>query len=158
MFEQIIREVVLVEEEAAKEKTGDDETEDDEDDEEDDGGGDLDVPEGGYDEDEDCLNAEDEAYRESLEAMSKEQRVKKQLYVAGEPVDDEDDDDFVYTSPIESLDVLSFFVASMQQAASIAPELVANLQSRLRPEDVARLETILETARQRAVALALASP
>ena len=30
------------------------------------------VPEGGYDEEEDCVNAEDESYREALETMEKE--------------------------------------------------------------------------------------
>jgi len=32
----------------------------------------LHVPDGGYDEDEDCINAEDESYREALEVMEKE--------------------------------------------------------------------------------------
>lgn len=34
----------------------------------------LHVPDGGYDEDEDCINAEDESYREALEVMEKEVR------------------------------------------------------------------------------------
>ena len=35
------------------------------------------MPDGGYDENEDCINAEDESYREALEVMEKEVRFKK---------------------------------------------------------------------------------
>eukprot|EP01036_Dinobryon_divergens_P033075 gene33075-42787_t len=76
--QQVVRELVMITEEEEKA-----------DDEKEDGGGQVSkggskgqqgadyakalyVPEGGYDEEEDCVNAEDESYREALETMEKE--------------------------------------------------------------------------------------
>lgn len=156
MFQQIIREVVLVEEEAAKarakrESGEDEEEEDDEDEGEDEESGDGDDDDDddgeGFDEDEDCVNAEDEAYQKSLEEIARKDRVK---YSGGEPVDDEEEEDnFSYTSPIEKLDVLLFFVDAMQSSAAAAPEFVAALQAGLVQEDVVRLQEILTTGSAR---------
>jgi hypothetical protein len=45
---------------------------------------DLAVPEGGYGEDEDCANVEDEEYRAVLERMEKEEEGKRTRYVEGQ--------------------------------------------------------------------------
>ncbi len=175
MFQQVIRELVMIEEE---EKTGakreaaegddfdDDEGFDEDEDEDDDGinvddddeGEDdeedakrltkhakaLHVPDGGYDEDEDCLNAEDETYREALESMDKEERVKRELYLAGEPVDDEDDDDFIFTSPVENMDVTRFFLDTLSAVTQRGDGgMLATLQSMLDADDTERLKELV---------------
>lgn len=179
MFQQVIRELVMIEEELAtgakaareEQSEGDedfefgDEDEDDgvnidsdgDDDDDDDDEEDtkpkggrhakaLAVPDGGYDEDEDCLNAEDESYREALESMDKEERVKRELYLAGEPVDDEDEDDFLFTSPIENMNVTQFFLDTVAAVASRDAGLVTTLQSMLDAEDTARLQELMAAA------------
>ena len=67
------------------------------------------MPDGGYGEEEDCLNAEDESYRQALAQMSKDD-VKLAKYSGGEFEGDSDDDsmeDLSFTSPIENLNVVS---------------------------------------------------
>ena len=71
------------------------------------------VPDGGYDEDEDCINAEDEEYRKVIDQMDKEQKVKRELYLAGEPVYDDDEDDFDYVSNIDSIDLNQYFLTCL---------------------------------------------
>ena len=221
MFQQIIRELVLIEEEAAREAEGGDE-EDDEDDDEDNGdfGGDgddddedgidvdddededdddeedskdakkafkrrakkLHVPEGGYDEEEDCLNAEDEAYRTALEEIAKEAEssaVKKssgggsKRYLAGHAADDGDEDggeeddyldddgsedDFAFTSPIENMNVLQHFLDTMQQLQQRdGGALTASLQAGLGDEDKQRLQDLIAAAQQKAATAAAAT-
>lgn len=180
MFQQVVRELVMIEEEARKdpeeegdeddEYDGDDDDEelddddmdhlghqvDDEDDEEFDETDDkaaainrakaLYVPDGGYGEDEDCVNAEDEEYREMLEQMDKEERVKRELYLAGEPVDDEEDEDFTYTSPIENFNMSQVFLEALQQIAARDGQLVNRLRGGLDGEDSARFEQIIQFA------------
>ena len=159
MFRQIIRELVLIGEEL-KERDEDGEDMDDEDAAEEDEDADspnkgkmtsspffqsLEVPEGGYDEDEDCINAEDETYREALVSLDKEERVKRQLYIDGEPVDGEDDDEegFDYTSPLENADVLGYFVCTLHAVSAQDPALIARLQGALDLEDAERLKELV---------------
>jgi hypothetical protein len=163
MFRQMIRELVLIEEEAGKEEDGEEEEGEGDDDEgetsspfEDAGKwgrlrASMEVPEGGFGEDEDCLNAEDEMYREAIEKLGKEERVKRQLYIDGEPVDDdeEDEDEFEYTSPIENMDVLDFFVSAMQAVHARDSPLMARLQAALEQEDTDRLQELLATNSKR---------
>ncbi len=176
MFQQVVRELVLIEEEARKpedeedeEGDGDDEDDDEEDEDMDDADDDFDdsdavaaaarrakalyVPDGGYDEDEDCVNAEDEEYRAALEEMDKEDRVKKELYRAGggddddEALDDEDEDeDYTYTSPIENLNMSQMFLTAMTALGQRDPAFVESLRGGLLPEDQARLEQIVHFA------------
>lgn len=177
MFQQVVRELVLIEEEARKpeeeedeEGDGDDEDDEEEDEEDmDDADDDFDdsdavaaaarrakalyVPDGGYDEDEDCVNAEDEEYRAALEEMDKEDRVKKELYRAGggddddEALDDEDEDeDYTYTSPIENLNMSQMFLTAMTALGQRDPAFVESLRGGLLPEDQARLEQIVHFA------------
>lgn len=151
MFQQVIREVILIEKEAAlpQKEDDDEEEEDDEDDDEDDmfggggGGAQIPVPSGGWDEEDDCANAEDEAYLKSLGDMEKKDVGKAIKYIGGEPVDDEDDD-YSYTAPSETTDVLAFFVLAMRAANAAAPALVAQLQGSLPAEDTQRLQQIFE--------------
>jgi hypothetical protein len=112
----------------------------------------LHVPDGGYDEEEDCLNAEDESYREALESMGKESDKKRELYLSGEPVDDEDDDEYTFSSPIESLDVTQFFIDMFQSISARDPQMVSSLQENLDQEDKDRLtELIKKAAEKRAI-------
>ena len=196
MFQQIIREVVLIEEEAAKgdneendddddeefeidnEDDDDDNVDDDDDDDDDDDNEpknkqtaksklkSLEVPDGGYNEDEDCLNAEDEAYRAVLEKMQKEEEdvvVKRTIYRDGQLVgtkgedissedteeDEDDEDDYSATLPTENLDVSIYFVDAMTALSQQYGTMVQKLQSELIPEDAARLQEIIRTAEER---------
>jgi hypothetical protein len=184
MFQQSIRELTLIEEvkeendkkEAERAARGDS---DDEDDDFDDFGGDDDdigdddfddtdanqaavrrakslyVPEDGYGEDDDCVNCEDEEYRQHLENTDKDERVKRELYRAGEPVDDEDnDDDFEYTSEIELMDISSDFLNTFTILQQQNPGFVAQLQSVLDSEDHQRVQVLFQKVqvRQQAVA------
>lgn len=92
ILQQVVREVALI-----QEKEAEDDEEEDEDDM--DGSNDssdideaairsaaLDVPEGGYGEDEDCINAEDESYREYIENMNSTDSSKRVLYSGGDLV------------------------------------------------------------------------
>jgi hypothetical protein len=197
MFQQVIRELVMIEEEAQKGDDEDEEYEDDDEEDEDDDdvdepvpskksskkgsskkkdfslrpGDDEDddeedfddndpeaaeqrriqslyVPDGGYDEDEDCENAEDEEYRKVLEDMTKEDRVKRELYLAGEPIDDEEDDDFVYTSPIENIPITKVFINMINELSmnqNTAP-MVNYLRSNLDEGDQKRLQDLVQIA------------
>jgi hypothetical protein len=170
MFRQVIRELVLVREEAADEENesnGDQNGDDDNDDGFEDDEvhmkkgtsskwcvalDSLNVPEGGYDEDEDCINAEDETYREAIQKLDKDERVKRQLYIDGEPVDDDDDDDdtsYEFTSPIENLDVLGFFIGSMRSFEARDGHSLLRLQESLDQEDTLRLKELLKAHAER---------
>lgn len=115
------------------------------------------VPEEGYGEDEDCVNAEDEEYRQHLEQTDREDRVKRELYRAGEPVDDEEDDeDFDYTSDIELMDITGDFLATCNLLQQQNPALFSHLQSLLDAEDHQRVAELFQKvqARQQAQAAA----
>lgn len=189
MFNQLIRECVLIEEEAQKEGNeeededdddeeigeddDDDEEEDDDqlDDEEDSDGSPykgtefakkLYVPDGGYNEDEDCLNAEDEEYREVLKRMEKKQKKAAAAALAAPAggvvggdedddmygdcdfLDDEDVDEFSFVSPIENMDVTSFFLNMLGSLSASADhvQVVQGLQAGLSQEDKARLQEL----------------
>jgi hypothetical protein len=179
MFQQIIRELTMIEEEEknannddVEDVEDDDEIDEDVNEEEEEEGESIDeddanegdskkklfdrakalyVPEGGYNEEEDCVNAEDEAYREALESMDKTEKVKRQQYLAGEPVDDEDDDDdFEFTSPIENLNLNEYFVnviKTMQQRGDHV--FLENLQNNLDGEDKEKLVEIIKNVEKK---------
>ena len=109
----------------------------------------LEVPEDGYDENEDVTNNEDPAYLEYLRDCEKG-GVSGKKYIDGEPVDDEDDDSYAFTSPVDKLDVLSYFVRAMQGMAARDPVLANSLRASLGTEDVSRVEEYLSVAHQRA--------
>lgn len=223
MFQQIIREIIIIEEEAKKQAEADDDDEDedddedgDEDDEDYDDGFDVDglpveksksgggskkvggkskdsslrhvddddededdfddadplqanrnrqtklfVPEGGYDEEEDCINCEDEEYRQVLENLNEEDRIKRQLFMAGEPVDDEDEDDFVYTSPIENIPMSQFFVNILKELSHRDQQQQSNyldfLKQALNEEDHGRFNQIIQFAQEQEQILAQAA-
>lgn len=166
MFQQIIRELVLIEEESKKQHSEDNDSDTNSRYDDDDFGADLDddyddtdpalaagnrakklyVPDGGYNEDEDCLNAEDEEYRQMLESMDNEDKAKRQLYLAGEPVDDEDEDDFAYTSPIENFQIIRMFFDELNVWLSRDLGYVTSLKAQLNSEDTQRLEQLYTTA------------
>lgn len=190
MFQQVIRELVLIEEEAAREHeegedddddcaddagfdeggedSGDDGIEiDDDSDEEDEDDKDpkkaaqrrakaLFVPEGGYDEEEDCLNAEDESYRQALEDMAKEEGKK---YSGGELLDDDESmEDFSFTSPIENMNVVQHFLDTMAALQlRDGGALTTSLQAGLGEEDKQRLIELIAAAQEKAAAAAAAA-
>lgn len=105
MLQQMVREIKLIKEEEEKENEEDDDeynenSMDDNDDNSDNNDdedenlsaaeikklGKLNVPDGGYDENEDCINVEDESYREYVNNMTKDDKVKHILYRNGELV------------------------------------------------------------------------
>ena len=71
--------------------------------------------------------------------------VKHTKYVDGEPVDDEEDDneDYIFTSPIDNMDVSSFFLSVMSAASVREPLFVESLQLGLDVTDKARLKDIV---------------
>jgi len=172
MFQQIIRELVLIEEEGKKDHNDSDGSEGDSRYDDDDFGIEVDadeddfdeaddvkaavsrakklyVPDGGYNEDEDCLNAEDEDYRQMLEQMGSEEKGKKDLYMSGEPVDDEDEDeDFAYTSPIESYPLPQMFYDAFSALATRDADFVISLRNQLQSEDAKRLEELIISCRK----------
>lgn len=166
MFQQVIRELVVIEEELVKSAQNankfEDEDDFDDDDEDfdefdfDEGNFDesdakraekarkkkLHVPEGGYDEDADCENFEDEEYRQFLESMSKEERVKREVYRAGggdnDDFDDiiDDEDDGSYSSFLESVDVTAVLVAKFTELSNRVPQLSEMLKGALDNQDM----------------------
>ena len=186
MFQQIIRELVLIQMEATRERNDfesaddDDFDEDDFDDDDDDDDGDdkenggdggndnaedfddrdrkqaarnrakkLYLPEGGYDEDEDCLNAEDEAYREALEKMGKDDEFKSIKYSGGDVLSEEDEEEnYIFTSPIENMNMIQHFLDAMKtiELRDGGGALTASLQNGLNEQDKARLQELVSTA------------
>lgn len=187
MFQQIIRELVLIQMEASRERNDFESADDDEDDfdeddyevEDDDNnenGNDdnndnaedfddrdrkqaarnrakkLYLPEGGYDEDEDCLNAEDEAYREALEKMGKDEEFKSTKYSGGDLLSDEEEEDeednYIFTSPIENMNMIQHFLDAMKsiELRDGGGALTASLQNGLDDQDKARLQELVNTA------------
>jgi hypothetical protein len=103
----------------------------------------LDVPEDGYDEDEDCINAEDEEYLVAMAELSKK----------GNKYDEFGDDDLDETeevvTPLDTMDMVILFCDTMNVAHARDPVLFETLQGNLDEEDQARLQGIIETAKER---------
>ena len=168
MFTQIIREMVMIKEEEAhgKERGDDDDfasmgdyDDDMGDDEDGEGNGDHDklgriaalhIPDEGYDEDDDCENAEDEEYLKALAEID-DKRLKRQIYRDGELVggdDDEsdDDDDYegaTYTSPVDNMDIGLHFKQILAAASQREPQVFVELKRSLNEEDKERLSALL---------------
>lgn len=69
--------------------------------------------------------------------------------MSGEPVDDEEDDDFIYTSPVENLPMAQYFVQAVNSIGQRDPNLVnAILQQSLTDEDRQRLNEIFQIAHE----------
>jgi hypothetical protein len=214
MFQQVIRELVLLEEEANEEDEEGNHAEDDDDEE--DGQGiaammtrnghrsvkksssaiddDEDVteesssnhrqkkssksqiPDEGFDEEEDAVNEDDLQYLALLAKLEKQDRVKAELRrangkiafnissiryssnllpcydaVGGEPVDDEEDEleELMFDSPIEKLDLVVYFLDAMQAGYLREPQLVSSLQQGLDEEDKQRLQTFMQSLNER---------
>lgn len=159
IVQQLIRESVFIEEQAGKEgdecDDNDDDDDDDDDDENDFGGAgcDDDIPEDGYDEDQDCYNAEDEAYLAHLQRRKEKASSGSggQVFMDGEPVDDEDldYDDFSFTSHIDEVDTLKFFIDAMKTASLREPSLFSTIQTNLETEDQTRFKELHEILQNR---------
>jgi hypothetical protein len=124
----------------------------------------LQIPEDGYDEDEDCVNAEDEDYLKMLDEIDAG-KAKSRVYrdgelVGGEPDSDSDDDDggwgddyegANFTSPVDAMDLYGLFRSTMASAFHREPQLFSQLESSLDDEDKARFAQFMEPPRPDAV-------
>jgi len=106
----------------------------------------LDAPDDGYAEEEDVKNAEDPEYLEYLRNCG--DGGKK--YMGGEPVDDEEDEGYEFTSPVDRLDVLSYFIGKMREVAARDPAHAQKLRASLSQEDQRRVEEYMMISVQRA--------
>jgi hypothetical protein len=75
--------------------------------------------------------------------------------VNGEPVDDEEDDreDFVFTSPIDNMDVTRHFLEALEELRARDVHTVSALQASLNADDQERLRNLVgkvETRRREA--------
>lgn len=172
VFTQIIRELVLIKEEEENGRNADDEGSDEDDmddedmaeddaetDEENENVGDkeklgriaaLHIPDDGYDEDDDCVNAEDEEYLRALAEIDGDSKVKRRLYRDGALVDgdddDSDDDDYdgaTYTSPVDAMDICLHFKQVLEMASAREPQVFVQLKRSLDEEDKERLSGLL---------------
>jgi hypothetical protein len=107
------------------------------------------IPDDGFDEDEDCLNAEDETYLEAVEELNMLDRVKKELKGEDEFEDEDEDDVDDFTSPLDNMDMLSHFCEVMNTAHAQNPQFIAQLQANLEPDDQTRLQEIIGVAAMR---------
>lgn len=113
----------------------------------------LNIPDEGYDEDEDCVNAEDEEYLKALAELDNK-NLKRTVYrdgarvYEGEPdSDDDDDDDYegaTYTSPVDAMDIVGHFKQALNAASAREPTVFVQLQQSLGDEDKERLRSVLE--------------
>jgi hypothetical protein len=190
MLQQVLRELVIIEEEEKgndedsnmtadddddgneaaagtdDEEDDDEEEEDDDAIEEDDGDSDFvtqkEMPEGGFDEDEDVINAEDEAYKQALEKIEKRKRVKDELrradpnFVDDDDEGDDEEDEMVFTTPVETIDCVVYFIDALTALNARDAQLVSSLRSQLGSDD-ASLQQFIELAEQRRVAAAVAA-
>ena len=132
----------------------------------------LAVPEGGYDENEDCVNAEDEQYRKHLEkvaASEGQNGVSRRVYRNGELVegeededddedyDDDDDENYAVTLPTDAMDISEFFVASMTQLAARDGGLVSRLQASLTPVQSERMMQVIQAVETKKASAAASS-
>jgi hypothetical protein len=105
----------------------------------------VEIPEDGFEEDEDCINVADEDY---LEAMAEVANAGKKYDQYGDDMDDLDESDEPDT-PLDAEDMTILFCDSMNQSFHRDPELFGGLQNGLDDEDKERLRVILETAEYR---------
>ena len=111
------------------------------------------IPEGGYDEDEDAVNAEDETYLRVLN----DHAAGSGSFLDGDPLED-DDEDYSFTSPVDTTDVLIFFVDALESISVNDAGLMAALQAELSPlEQQALQEYVSISAQRKAEAAAPAS-
>ena len=77
--------------------------------------------------------------------------VKHTKYIDGEPVDDEEDDneDYIFTSPIDNMDVSSYFLQIMSLASVRESQLINQLQLSLSSIDQNNLKNIVSKVEQR---------
>jgi hypothetical protein len=128
----------------------------------------LAVPEGGFTEDEDVINAEDESYRTYLEKLEKKQQSEKQgqeqdgkqrkiyrdgvaMFDESEVEDEEDDDEFDFTLPTDNVDILLDIMQTIQQQQTANPQAIQQLLAALQAEDTQRLASYATVAKQRLV-------
>ena len=77
--------------------------------------------------------------------------MKHTKYIDGEPVDDEEDDneDYIFTSPIDNMDVSSYFLQIMSLASVRESQLINQLQLSLSSVDQNNLKNIVSKVEQR---------
>jgi len=107
----------------------------------------LAVPEDGYDEDEDCVDVEDEEYRAALEAADETEGIKRQLFLAGQEIDDEEEDeedeeDFV--SQLDNIDVGQSLCMAVMGLSRREAGLYEALRAGLDEDDTLRLDSLLQ--------------
>lgn len=105
----------------------------------------LEIPDEGFDEDEDCINIDDEEY---LRALAQGGRGKR--YIPGEVNDDDDDDydEYDYSSPIDAINVLSYFITNLQSTAAANPTLAGALQASLSTDNASKLTQLMTILQQ----------
>ena len=87
----------------------------------------------------------------SLFFLSSLSGVKHTKYIDGEPVDDEEDDneDYIFTSPIDNMDVSSFFLQVMMSASVRDPDMTSSLQRGLSADDANHLKDLVKKVEDR---------
>ena len=80
--------------------------------------------------------------------------MKHTKYIDGEPVDDEEDDneDYIFTSPVDNMDVSSYFLQIMSQASTREPQLINQLQLSLSSVDQNHLKNLVTKVEERRAA------
>ena len=97
----------------------------------------------------DALDPDDEEYLKALARMDKEAREEAE-YLAGIGDDDDEEEEDDYTSAVDEVDGVSFFLQSVQGAASREPALFHDLQAQLPDNVKADLEALVAAERRRA--------
>ena len=167
LLQTVVKELILIRdgnygEEGEGEGEDEDEDEDfemdDDDDDDNNGGGgiprgvgqysELDVPEGGYGEDEDCVDAEDESYRQYLEQIEAGGGVKtfRGGVLLGEDDGEEDDGTGTvdFTSKVDKLDVFGYFVTKMNEINGSDTRFFESLQHSLQEEDSINFHALMQ--------------
>ena len=80
--------------------------------------------------------------------------MKHTKYIDGEPVDDEEDDneDYIFTSPVDNMDVSSYFLQIMSLASTREPQLINQLQLSLSSVDQNHLKSLVAKVEERRAA------
>lgn len=98
---------------------------------------------GGYNEDEDVRNPEDEAYMDALKCLDGTDFSK---ILEGELDWDDDDDSDEYSSPLDQVDELIYFFDSLTGASQKEPEMFQQIQSAVAPEVMESCKKLFVTA------------